>query len=138
MATNVGPQWEPSAEQVKAIHALWAKHYVSKRPPELADMGTAWVAFAEDVVRRQHEREDALTHAMASASIRISLGKYLDAREVLEAALAAHAKLDAPKEPTVREAVYEAQRSIDEGIEGGTFVAVPMEDWLAIKAAVDR
>jgi len=124
------PQWEPSAEQVKAIHALWAKHYVSKRPPELADMGTAWVAFAEDVVRRQHEREAGLL-AFIFGLEHNTWGTSAEVRENAKKALAAHAKLDAPKVPTLLEAA--------KALLGGPFNAqANHEHWNALKAAVER
>lgn len=88
------------------------------------------------ILRRQHEREKPLLGEMRAALDLLSDGYPSHAQTRLLQALAAHAKLDAPKVPTLAEAVEQIERECP-----GRVIATLKDSqaWTIIKlAAVER
>lgn len=144
MATNVGPQWEPSAEQVEALaKELCAAHcegtIYGVQWPNLKglDARNGYRAEARFVLRRQHERESILRDAMMAAKKFILSGCGHFAGERLVNALAAHAKLDAPKVPTLL-GLVEAFDAAHGGVSGRAKLDALDAIRAYAKAAVER
>jgi len=119
------PQWEPSAEQVEELHARWR--------------GMGYEDIKRDCLRRQHEREAGLLDAMDEArDAFLSDGEGFRAQQILKHALAAHAKLDAPKVPTLHVAAREMVEALEAGHWTDPTAGLIATKALALKAAVER
>lgn len=129
--------YEPPAEQVEALakelHDAGRPAYGDRLPWQaMADVWqTMMRAEARFVLRRQHERERGLVGEMRAALDLLSDGYPSHAQTRLLQALAAHAKLDAPKVPTLLEA---AKAMLDAGAHA--YALTSARD--ALKAAVER
>lgn len=128
MATRTeGPQWEPDAEAVEALEREFRRDF-GNAGRFLRDQA-AWV------LRRQHERESGLLKALKRIRTFYSVIGF--GHRVAGDALAAHAKLDAPKVPTL----LEAAKALKEGrfSDGdGEHCCVDVRALRALKAAVER
>lgn len=135
MATMAeAPQWEPDAEAVEALAketwtapGTWARESWGKVPEWQRESQRAEARF---ILRRQHEREQILLDALYYARGYGSNHPRLFERA--NAALAAHAKLDAPKVPTL----LEAAKAFIESTKVGLCV-VNTERMNSLKAAVE-
>ena len=119
--------YEPPKEECDALANEFLAAY--KRAPYYGEV-------ARFVLRRQHERESGLLEALRSIERMNYIGT---PGRVCSLALAAHAKLDAPKVPTLLEA---AQAAIEDcgDPDGRAFhgMVVSVGAWLALKDAVER
>ena len=130
--------YEPPAEQIEALakelHDAGRPAYGDCYP--FKDMTTPWHSMmraeARFVLRRQHEREEAILTS-ARLWMNDSDNKYCKTCKIVaEETLAAHAKLDAPKVPEAP-TLLEAAKAM---------LRYPAhehcERWLALEAAVER
>jgi len=138
MATNVGPQWEPSAEAVEALaKELCAAHcegtIYGVQWPNLKglDARNGYRDEARFVLRRQHAREALLTGAIAAAACELDRANEQCAHRILLKVMCDYAKLDAPKVPTL----LEAAKAVTAAYERECAVQTHL---IALKAAVER
>lgn len=116
MAAN---EYEPSAEAVEALAkelcgAFNTADTGGQHWNRLTNNGhDGYRAEARFILRRQHARESGLL--LAVAQLATLGGGHSDGNRIAQAALAAHAKLDAPKVPTLLElhAAFERHESPD-------------------------
>ena len=122
--------YEPPAEQVEALDRYFTGLRVDGPAYHLGD------TLLKAILRREHEREKPLLGEMRAALDLLSDGYPSLAQTRLLQALAAHAKLDAPKVPTLAEAVEQIERECP-----GRVIATLKDSqaWTIIKlAAVER
>ena len=133
--------YEPPAEQVdalaKELHDAGRPAYGDRLPWQaMADVWqTMMRAEARFVLRRQHEREEPLLKELRDQLA--TWRQETPTRTKLERVLAAHAKLDAPKVPTL--AGLFGKVLVVEGLKEGTVIlSTSEENYVALKAAVER
>ena len=130
--------YEPPAEMVDALR--------QEIRADAVEFGLVSQRLARFVLRRQHEREKPLLVAMEKAHTSLDGGYDHPSwgREYLKEALAAHAKLDAPKVPTLLEAAANiAASAFKTSLSGAcadkdTFIGISLDRLKALKAAVER
>ena len=121
MSSKFEPTKEIVHREMADLSGVWA--YCSR--------GDRWEAVARFILQRQHAREKGLLFALRW----IADGQSMDSKMTAGNALAAHAALDAAPEPTLLEA---AKRIADGHYDDVSTISVPVADFRALKAAVER
>lgn len=143
-ASTAGAQWEPTPEQVERIarefyaDAKMAFPYwgnINSFDSLDAKWRDLFTGQATRILNRQHERETGLKYAMERAikSLEANFDHPSWAVAYLKDALAAHAALDAPPEPTLLEAAKALVGRFNWVADSANVEALD-----ALKAAVER
>lgn len=126
--------YTPTAEQIARMR------------DEHRDATGMWVSAhdAQYMLKRQHEREKGLLELLNEATYELPFCH--EFKRKVERALAAHARLDAPPEPTLLEAAKQVVSNVTVDVlkfDLGTHITLngwptAIEDIRALKAAVER